>query len=591
MRTLRWGLSLSAGEHMGSLRRLLICASAVLLLACAGPAVRPSSDPAQPPSSRPRTTMTMVVRYEVTDLAAKIPGSSSPVITKRLFNAALALIDDSGAARPYLAEALPQLNTDTWRVLPDGRMETTYTLRPGLTWHDGQPLTADDFVFALQVYANRAFSVFNPRPQDRIEGATAPDAQTLVIRWSAPYAGVSALIDSDFDPLPRHILETDVARAAADPSTAESVMNLPFWTNAYVGAGPYKLDRWAPGAQIEGSAFAGHALGQPKIEHVVVRIISDENTVLSTVLAGEADFTADFTLRFEHALVLKREWESAGRGVVYLKPSSAVTQMVQFRPEYVGHPGLLDVRVRRALAHAIDRQALNEGLFEDQGFVSGGLVPPTAPFFADVDRAIAKYPYDPRRSEQVMAEAGYAKDQDGIFANAAGERFWTDIRVTEGPEFERGQAILVDTWRRAGFDVRPSVLAAAQARDSEARQTFPGMASRGGGTEESSFTTGEIGSRENRWRGGNRGGWSDPAYDRLYDAFLNTLDGTERTGQVIQMMKLISEQLPVYTPYFAIQVNTHVSGLRGPDPGTAGFGESAPGTLPYWNIHEWELTE
>jgi ABC-type transport system substrate-binding protein len=65
----------------------------------------------------------------------------------------LVLNDDRESPTPYLAEALPTANTDTWRILPDGRMETIYRLRPSLTWHDGAPLTAADFVFAWRVYA------------------------------------------------------------------------------------------------------------------------------------------------------------------------------------------------------------------------------------------------------------------------------------------------------------------------------------------------------------------------------------------------------------------------------------------------------
>jgi ABC-type transport system substrate-binding protein len=70
--------------------------------------------------------------------------------TLRLWNAGLALNNEKEVPSPYLAEELPQLNTDSWRVLPDGRMETTYHLKPNLTWHDGHPLTADDFVFAYR---------------------------------------------------------------------------------------------------------------------------------------------------------------------------------------------------------------------------------------------------------------------------------------------------------------------------------------------------------------------------------------------------------------------------------------------------------
>ncbi len=572
---------------------LLSALSALVTFGCAAPAAPArsgsSASAAENGPTTPSRTMTMVVRYEVTDLAGKIPGSSSPVVTKRLFNAALALIDGQGSARPYLAAALPQLNTDSWKVLPDGRMETTYKLRPGLTWHDGQPLTAEDFVFSQRVYSNRSFTIFTDEPQDRMESVSAPDPETLVIQWSRIYPGAGALIFSEFDPLPRHVLERSVAAVEDGSLSTDAFINLPFFTNDYVGPGPYRLERWTPGSQIEATAFAGHATGKPKIERVIVRIINDENTVLGTVMAGQADFTADFTLRFEHGMVLKREWESQGKGTVVLKPSSSVIQMLQMRPDYVMHPGQLDVRVRKALAQTIDRQGLNDGLFEGQGFSSDNFVPSTVPYFQEVDRTIAKYPFDARRAEQYMAEAGFAKDGEGFYTSPTTGRFRTDIRVTAGPEFERGQAIVVDAWRRAGFDVSGSVLPAAQARDREARQTFPGMASRGGGLEERSFTSAEIGSPANRWTGDNRGGWSNAEYDRIYNAFTTTIDQAERTRHTVQMLKLLSEELPAYPMYLAIQVNTQIAGLRGPEPGTAGFGTMTPGTLPYWNIQDWEL--
>jgi peptide/nickel transport system substrate-binding protein len=533
--------------------------------------------------------MTMIVRYEVTDLASKIPGSSSPVVTKRLLNGELALIDGQGSPRPYLAESLPQLNTESWRVFPDGRMETTYRLRPGLTWHDGQPLTADDFAFALQIYTNRAFSIFIEEPQDRIERVQAPDPQTVFIEWKRIYPNAGALTFSQFDPLPRHILERSLASIEDGSLAADAFVNLPFWTQEYVGAGPYKLERWTPGSHLDLVAFPGYALGRPKIDRILLRIVSDENTTLSTVLSGNADFTADFTLRFEHAMVLKREWEAAGKGTVVLKASSSVQQILQQRPEYVMHPGQLDARVRRALAQTIDRQALNDGLFEGQGISTDNILSPSVPYFQEVDRVIAKYPYDPRRAEQYMAETGFTKDREGFFATPSGDQFRTDVKVTAGPEFERGQAILVDTWRRVGFQVSSSVLPAAQARDREARQTFPGMASRGGGLSERSMTTEDIGNAANRWTGDNRGGWSNPEYDRVYDGFTSTLDRAERTRHVVQMMKILSEELPLYGMYLSQQVNTQSAGLRGPDPGAAGFGTLTEGTLPYWNIHEWEI--
>src|SRR5439155_27120560 len=100
---------------------------------------RSTSSPAERASTQPSSsgrTLVLATRVEVTSL------SPAPfwqrrftfLSTPRLFNADLTLFDDRGDAHPYLAETLPQLNTDSWQVPPDGRMQTTYRLRPGLTW-------------------------------------------------------------------------------------------------------------------------------------------------------------------------------------------------------------------------------------------------------------------------------------------------------------------------------------------------------------------------------------------------------------------------------------------------------------------------
>jgi len=569
---------------------LRVLFAALFLSACATqPADGGTGRSGERAPTQPRV-LTMVLRYEINDLASKIPGGSSPVITKRLFNASLALIDGGGTPRPYLAEALPRLNTDTWQVQPDGRMETTYRLRSGLTWQDGSPLTADDFAFAYRIYTAPGLGVFIPSPQDQMEGVRASDPRTIVISWRSPNAEAGALKFDDFEPLPRHIVEQPFAAYEADPGTKDVFLNHPFWTSEYVGAGPFRLTRWNPGSELEGVAFDGHALGRPRVDRLVVRIIQDENTVLSTVLAGgNADFTADFTLRFEHARVLQREWEPTGRGVVMLKRSGPVSNTIQLRPEFVGHPGLLDVRVRRALAHGIDRQGLNDGVFEGVGFVTENVVPEGVAYFADVDRALNKHPYDPRAAEQLMADAGYTRDREGLFATASGDRFKLEFRAIAGPEFERGQAIMVDNWRRLGMDVSSTILSANLVREAEPRHTAAGMSTRGGGLGERTWASSEIGTAANRWIGDNRSGWSSADYDRLFEAFSRTIDNAERTRQVVQMHRLVSENLPMFMLYHAIQVNTRVSGLRGPEPGIPGSGTLTPGTLPHWNIHEWEL--
>ncbi len=571
----------------GSSLRIIGLLLATLLIGC-GPAQRQASTSA---SEQPRSSQTLVVahRYEPSYLAPKVLGSNGPLTTTRLFNAALVQFDVRGAPRPYLAETLPQLNTDTWRVFPDGRMETTYQLRSGLTWHDGAPLTAEDFAFALRVYKHPELGVFIRTPQGTIDSVLAPDARTVVIQWRAPYPDAGILSFGDLDPLPGHLMEAAFAELEQGQSSRDAFLGNSFWTTEYVGAGPYRLERWEPGVQLVGSSFAGHVLGQPLIDRLVVRIAIDENTVLAAVLAGgQYSYTNSFTLRFEHLLALRREWEPAGKGVAAAVPGTAVYLNLQQRPEYVGDEALLDVRVRRALAHTLDRDALNEGLFNGIGFPTESIVPPTVPFYPDLDRAMTKYPLDPSRAAQLMAEAGFTRDAEGLFANAQGRRFRLDFTVQASPEIERMQAILSDDWRRKGFDVHPNVMGVTLFTELRTRHTLPGLAY-ALGPSEGSFAAAEIGSAANGWAGLNRTGWTHPEYERLRAAADTALDQTERGRYVAQMLALVSEYLPGYPLYFGIAVRTRVATLKGPDDElqTAGFGQVSKGTTNYWNVHEW----
>ena len=178
---------------------------------------------------------------------------------------------------------------------------------------------------------------------------------------------------------------------------------------------------------------------------------------MTNLLAGELDYTPRLTLRFEHAEVLQ-DWVGAGRGRYIIGPDYFIKVQHQFRPEYQTEPMLLDVRVRRAMNYAVDRQALVDGIFGGQVEVAYTWAYRSTPYFAEADRVITKYPYDPRRTEQLLQEAGMRRGRDGVFANPDGRPFRPDFIVRAGTQHERGQAILVDTWRRSGLDVHPSVL-------------------------------------------------------------------------------------------------------------------------------------
>ena len=184
-----------------------------------------------------------------------------------------------------------------------------------------------------------------------------------------------------------------------------------------------------------------------------------------------------------------------------------------------------------------------------------------------------------------MNEAGFPKGQDGFYMSASGERLRPGYLQEIGVQTEREESILTGTWRQAGFDFQVSVLPTSQLRDGQARSTYPSVhttamspAFRRGEKNLEQFTTSQIGSPTNRWRGGNYGGWSNPDFDRLWEAFNSALERPQRDRQVIEMAKLISDQLPYFFIYWNFNVSTHSSAVRGPDP-------EAIDTLVNWNIH------
>lgn len=565
---------------------IAFAAAAVLLSACARPdagAAGPGAQERAGTGAPESHVLNIATRYEVARLLPKAPGVGDPFATVNAFNAALTQNDETGSVRAFLAE-VPQLDSDTWQVLADGRMDTTYKLRPGLTWQDGQPLSAEDFVFARRVYANPGLGVFPSNPQNLIESIDAPDARTLVIHWRSPYPDAGRIALGDLDPLPRHILLQPFAALEQDPSGADAFLSLPFWRAEYIGAGPYRMTHWEPGSHFEGAAFDGYVLGRPKIDRITIRIIGDDQVSLTNLLAGTVDWAIVRAQQFE---ALNRDWVPARKGSTVRVRGNIVSQVIQLRPEYVGHPALLDVRVRRALAHSVDRQAINEGAFDGQGLMTETIVPETASFYPEIGRAIVHYPYDPRRSEQLMADGGFTKDRDGFFANAGGERYRLDFQRDNGSDAERLQLIQMDTWQRAGFEVRAYSLPAAQTSVSgEQRNTFPGIQSKGGGTERD-WITSEIGTPENRWTGGNRAAWSNPEYDRLYEAVTTTLDPTERVRQFAQMQRLLTEELPAIFTHFGFDALAYTSALQGPKGETAAIGNFTPRTVRNFNIHEW----
>jgi peptide/nickel transport system substrate-binding protein len=475
-----------------------------------------------------------------------------------------------------LAEALPELGTASWRVESDGRMTTTYRLKPNLTWQDGTALAAEDFVFAWQVYRTPDFGLATSNPQGIMDKVEATDPRTFVVSWTKPYPDAGVL---NLPPMPRHILQAPYQAADFNAFAAH-----PYWTREYVGLGPFKLSQWEPGAFIDAEAFPGFVLGRPKIDRVQIRFMGDANAALATLLARDVDVLADVVVSSQQLPPLKSQFVAPGAGSYVFQPGIFRQAAFQLRPEMLSNKALLDVRVRKALAHTLDKQSINDAIYSGEGLMTGNLLPTGHAYFAQTDKTTTKYPFDPRMAEQLMADAGFRKGPDGVYASADGA-FGSEIKTNASAQFETEMHIIADGWRKVGFPFGEAVTPTALVSDGETRATFPGVYTFGSGAADSAlrgYSIASIPKPENRWAGSNRGAWVNPEYDRLITSYDTTLDQGQRAQLAAGMMKIFSDEVPSIPIDFDPDVIAFVAGLVGPRPG-------AFTTETAWNIHEWTL--
>ena len=167
----------------------------------------------------------------------------------------------------------------------------------------------------------------------------------------------------------------------------------------------------------------------------------------------------------------------------------------------------------------------------------------------------------------------------------AGVRFRPQFLSDGSPTFIREMDIIHSTWNGAGIEIDPQTLPGNIGNVNEYRATFPDMYASSTGIRESAldiFAASQIATAQRNWAGNNRGGWSNPDYERLWSAYSTTLDRSERNQQIVEMMKVVTDQLPGIMLYFNIRPTAHVATLKGPEIGT-------PETLFIWNVHEWEM--
>lgn len=295
--------------------------------------------------------------------------------------ASLLRYDNDWTPQPYLA--------DSWSFSEDG-LSLTVNLNENATFHDGEPVTSEDVAFSiLTIRDNHPFkSMFAP-----VSAVETPDAKTAVIKLDRPHPALLLALSPALSPiLPSHVYN-DGQEIKTHPANS-----------APVGSGPFMLESFTAGESIVLKKNPNFFMeGRPKLDEIVIRIIQDASSLMITMENGDADM-----------------WPYIG-GSQQVKRMQGVDGLTVTKEGYAGIGPInwlafntkaektSDVRVRQAIAYAIDRNFITKALHRGTSTPQRGPIIESSPFF---DESIPAYDVDLDKAKALLAEAGYGDGMD-----------------------------------------------------------------------------------------------------------------------------------------------------------------------------------
>jgi peptide/nickel transport system substrate-binding protein len=487
----------------------------------------------------------------------------------------LVVHDNQGRAIPHLAEARPSMDDGTWKVFPDGTMETIWRLRRGVKWHDGVEATGDDIAFAWQVANDPQVPWARRTVAQAVDSVTTPDAFTVVMHWKSSFPFADDMDETALDPVPRHIL------GAARESGADAFTNALYWTREFVGLGPYRLLRWEPGSHMDLRAVDGYFLGRARIAEVTVRFVTDPNAMMANLLAGSLDVNMPQTdLTFRHWKTLQDQWRDGE--VIFNKHGT-----LGFVGPNLRVPPLGDVRVRRAMTHAIDREAVGDALLVPRELIADTFLVPGSDKAARLQGKVHVYAYDPARGRALLDEAGWRRGADGLARNVAGQALELDLRSSDASRAE----VIANLWKAVGIQANIVISPPALATNLEYQADVKGLEISGYPVNFSVWQRRvhslAIPRPQTRWAGLNRTYYENSEVDALIDRFSITLGEEEREAIEGEIFERVTRDDVFYPLFINAGASAVRKGIRGFTPmvGTPRVGSFYQNT---WNITEWD---
>lgn len=502
-----------------------------LLGACAALALTAGMAPAQ--------TLTIGLSAEPTSVDPHYHNLGPNNSLARHIFAPLINQDAQQLLHPGLATAWEPLDETTWRI----------TLREGVTFSNGEPFTARDVIYTvcrvpLVIDSPSSFTLYTRA----ITGMEAEDDHTLILRTDTP-APLLPVMLSTFGIL------SATASGAADEvvfgndgcegvgeAPASAAFSRPDFA---IGAGPFTLVEFVPGEQIvlaRNDSYFGDA---PDWERVVLRPISNQGARVASLLAGDVDMienppTQDLD-RIEQAGM--QVSSGLSNRVIYI----ALDQGEAPTPTITGVPAdtnpLLDVRVREALAIAIDREAIKDRLMRGLSQPAGQLLP-WPMFGTEEDRG--PIPFDAERARTLLTEAGYP-DGFAITLGSPNDRYINDAQISQA---------VAQMWARVGVKTEVDAkTASAFFNDRNDFKFSAFLAGWGAATGEMSSPLGALVATRDPDRslgGTNYTRHSNPEMDDLLVEALGTVDDEARRALLQQASALVMDSFGIIPIHFEL---------------------------------------
>jgi peptide/nickel transport system substrate-binding protein len=520
---------------------------AVIALGACGDAADPAADVGDP---TPGGTGIVAV---TSDFQAFNPVTNTALVTLELINFALftPLIqyNEDFEPEPWLAES--------WDLAED---HVVMRLRTDVTWHDGQPVTAEDVVFTFDLAkAPESASLLESAYLTMVRSATALDANTVRFDFDAPHS--QPMDGFWWAPLPRHLLE-----GVAPAQLAQHGFN-----RNPVGSGPFRFVSWDAGQQVTLEAndrFPQALGGRPMLDRIVFRIVPESTTRLTELLTGAVDL--NYTVLPDEAQQVDRQ-----RNVRLNHYPSREFLYVGWNNE---REPFQDPRVRRALAHAIDRDALIEAL------MFGYAEPASAPIlpFSPLDPGLDPVPYDPEAARRLLAEAGYTAGADGTLRGPAGPLRFT-MMVSENRLRQDLATVIQSQLRQVGVDLQLRVMEfqtlLAQHRARDYQSVLSGWSMDNFRVDPTPLFSCEEARRE---QSPNRAGYCNPEADRLMLAGLQETDAGRARGIWQDFGRILQQDQPITFLFW-------VEDMAGVAPRLQGADMDARGKMV--NVQRWWIPE